>query len=528
MPDSVNPIYSATTGSEAGWSLATTDNHVIMGTLVNEVVIYERNQVTDALEAQVVLDPGVGGFTGYGGAVDMDDSTAIVGARNYMNNGGVFVYRLSGGTWNLEQVLAASDGASGDNFGKSISIHGDNIVVGSNGNNGNIGAVYWFNRSGSTWTEMDKYVPSGSNQYDGVGAAVAIHGDTVLCTAPGTYNGTVGFTGSGYVCSIASGSFAELQTLTAEAGQWSFYDDFGSTCSISAGGHLLIGATGSEVSGTDCGAVFAWHTDGGSWSPMEPITPSSPESGEQFGTSIATHGENFAVGSPGFNSWKGRAVTGVLKNNVSFTTQSIQPKTAGSSASSGQSVAFMNNRVFVGCNYGQVYVGLNDTGGYTWWDQCLELFETDIIWSGNDLVSQDFDADSYTWYWIDESGLFPTVNQVGVGNTHTPAFGGTYYLVLEKDGCQVHIELYVSPVGIDELLDSKIELMPNPVSDVLYVNSTTTNGTLEVLSVEGKVVKTETINGTVSIDVNDLDAGIYILRVSESGQVGQTRFVKVE
>lgn len=528
LPDSVNPVYSATTGSEFGWSMAATDNHVIVGSLVNEVVIYERNTTTDAHEAQVVLTPGVGGFTGFGGAVDIDDSTAVVGARNYMSNGGVFVYRLSGGVWGLEQILTASDGASGDNFGRDVAVSGNKIVVGADGNNSGTGAVYLFSRSGSTWSQDDKYVPADANSGDACGSAVDLKGDTLLCTAPLHYNGTPGHTGAAYACSVAGGTATYLQTFTAGATQWNFNDEFGNSACISENGHMLIGANGSEVSGTDCGAVFAWFQNGSTWAPMAPIVPESPQSGERFGTSIDANNEKVVIGAPGYDFWTGRAIAHALLPTVHFQIQVLDAFSGGSAPSAGQSVAFMNNKVLIGANYASVYVGLNDTGGYSWWDLCIDLLDPSVIWSGNDLSAVETNADSYTWYWIDDSGLFPVPTQVGVGSVHTPVNGGKYYLVMEKAECYVHIEIHVSLVGMNSPTSLDLAIQPNPVSDVLYVNSTSTNGTLEVLSVDGKVVKTEAINGTVSVDVNDLEAGIYILRISESGQIGQTRFVKVE
>ncbi len=527
LPDSVNPVYSATTGSEAGWSLASTDDYVIMGTLVNEAVIYERDPITDTLGAQSVLSIGSGGFSGYGGVVAIDGNTAAVGAGGYQDNGAVFVYRLIGGVWNPEDTLTASDGTSGANFGQAIALDGDIMAVSATGDAGGTGAVYLFNRVGSDWTESDKYFPTGAFAGDGVGTSVALSGDTMLCTAPNHYNGTPGHTGIGYVCSISGGGITELQTLTAGTGQWSFYDNFGVSSNISDNGHLLIGANGSEVAGTDCGAVFGWFEDGGSWSPMQPITPDNPQSGEKFGTSINSREDVFAIGAPGYDSWLGRVATGVLEVDLSFKTANLSSTDIGPYPSQGQSVAFMNNRVLVGSNYGEVYIGLNDTGGFRWWDQCLELFETDIIWSGSDLVSQDFDADSYTWYWIDESGLFSVPTQVGVGNTHTPTNGGRYYLVLEKDGCQVHVEIFVSLVGIEDVVFSEVKLSPNPVSNFLRINTRIQNAMAEIISIDGKAVSSQALAGTNSVDVSSLQPGVYVLRLTGSNGVGQSRFVKV-
>lgn len=528
LPDSINPTYSATTGSEFGWSMAATNNHVIVGSLVNEVVIYERNSSTDIHEAQALLTPGVGGFTGYGGAVDIDDSTAVVGARNYLSNGGAFVYRLSGGNWNLEQILTASDGASGDNFGRDVAISGNKIVVGADGNNSGTGAVYLFSRMGATWSEDDKYVPADANTGDACGSAVDLKGDTLLCTAPLHYNGTPGHTGAAYACSVAGGSATYLQTFTADAGQWSFYDEFGNSACISENGHMLVGANGSEVSGTDCGAVFAWYAAGSSWSPMEPIVPETPQSGERFGTSIDANDDKVLIGAPGYDFWTGRAIAHALLPTVHFQIQVLDAFSGGSAPSAGQSVAFMNNKVLVGANYAQVYVGLNDTGGYAWWNECLDILDPTVIWSGNDLSALETGADSYTWYWIDETGLFPVPTQVGVGSVHTPVNGGKYYLVMEKADCFVHVEIHVSLVGIEVSKPLEMSIQPNPTSDILWFNHVLNEGVLEVLSLDGKEISAQALKGQRSIDVSKLDAGVYVLRATTSDRIGQQKFIKVD
>lgn len=530
LPDSVNPIYSASTGGEFAWSMAATETHVIVGTLQNEAVIYERNMTTGNLEAQAIFTPGVSGFTGYGSVVAIDDSVAVVGARNYQNNGAAFVYRLSGITWMLDETLTAADGASGDNFGRSVAVSGNNIVVGADGDDNGTGAVYLFSWLGGNWSEQDKFVAAGSNTGDALGSAVALKGDTMLCTAPNHYNGTVGFTGTGYATSILGGTVTHLQTLMAANDEWDFYDDFGVSAAIADDGSLLIGASGSSVSGVDCGAVYPWYGHAGAWSRMAPIFPETPSSGERFGTAIATWGDKVSIGSPGYNGFSGRVINGFLMASVYLPIQIMEAIGGGSFPSAGQSVALTGEMTLVGANYGQTYVGAGETGRFDRYEVCLDPFEQGINWSGNTMTAAEMNADSYTWYWIDNTGTFPFPVPTLVGNTasHTPTNGGRYLLLMTKNGCHAQALVHVSLVGTDALTSLELAVNPNPVSDVLFVNSTCQNGTLEVISVDGKVVKTVVLNGAVSVDVNDFEAGIYILRISESGQVGQTRFVKVE
>lgn len=70
----------------------------------------------------------------FGHTTDLYESRAIVGAYtddiNGISTGSAFVYDLQGGSW-TESKLIASDGNSGDSFGYTVSIEGENAFVGA-------------------------------------------------------------------------------------------------------------------------------------------------------------------------------------------------------------------------------------------------------------------------------------------------------------------------------------------------------------------------------------------------------------
>jgi len=87
-----------------------------------------------SFELSIEYDP----FTDFGGSVAIDKDIMVVGASGYNNRtGGVFVYRKQqqqqqNGTWIKVQDIAPADGRPGDGFGKSVAIDGGNrIVVGA-------------------------------------------------------------------------------------------------------------------------------------------------------------------------------------------------------------------------------------------------------------------------------------------------------------------------------------------------------------------------------------------------------------
>ena len=91
-----------------------------------------------------------------------------------------------GGVEYLQRAkLTADDGAADDYFGSSVSIDGDTMVVGAYEKDSGKGAVYVFTRNTagdltSGWTELAKLTASDGSANDNFGHSVSIDGDTVV------------------------------------------------------------------------------------------------------------------------------------------------------------------------------------------------------------------------------------------------------------------------------------------------------------------------------------------------------------
>ena len=85
--------------------------------------------------------------------------------------------------------LTASDGAEGDYFGVSVSISGDTVVVGANGDDDNgdtSGSAYVFVKPSAGWSNMTqtaKLTASDGVEGDYFGYSVSVSGDTVVVGA---------------------------------------------------------------------------------------------------------------------------------------------------------------------------------------------------------------------------------------------------------------------------------------------------------------------------------------------------------
>ena len=114
--------------------------------------------------------------------------------------------------------LTASDGAAGDCFGSSVAMSGDTVVVGAVyddiGANADQGSAYVFSKPAGGWADMTqtaKLTASDGAADDNFGISVAISGDTVVVGADCDDIGANADQGSAYVFKV----FADEPTLQA-------------------------------------------------------------------------------------------------------------------------------------------------------------------------------------------------------------------------------------------------------------------------------------------------------------------------
>jgi len=158
----------------------------------------------------------------FGSFVAVDGDTLVVSARNDGDNstdsGSVSVFAWSNSTWTEQAKLTASDGASGDFFGRSVAIHNETLIVGATGDaekGYGSGSAYVFVRmSEATWTQQAKLVANDSAPGDEFGVSVAILEDTaVVCARYDDDNNDD--SGSVYVFVRSGSLWTEQAKLTA-------------------------------------------------------------------------------------------------------------------------------------------------------------------------------------------------------------------------------------------------------------------------------------------------------------------------
>jgi hypothetical protein len=224
------------------------------------------------------------------------------------DRGAAYVFernRYGADSWGQVKKMTASDAEDGDRFGSSVSISGDTIVVGAyleDGAGSRRGAAYLFARNqggADNWGQVTKLTASDAEDDDNFGFSVAISGDTVVVGAY-SEDGAGTERGAAYVFARNQGgadNWGQVQKLTASDAADPHY--FGYSVAIS-GDTIVVGAYLDDGAGTHRGAAYVFERNRGgadNWGQVTKLTASDAEDNDVFGTSVAISGDTVAVGA---------------------------------------------------------------------------------------------------------------------------------------------------------------------------------------------------------------------------------------
>jgi len=356
----------------------------------------------------------------FGVAVSVSGETVVVGApledsnatgingnqadNSSISSGAAYVFVRSAGVWSQQAYLKASNTGMGDEFGASVAVSGDTLVVGAflensnatgvNGNQAddsasNAGAAYVFVRSGSVWSQQAYLKASNTAAFDQFGAPVAVSGDTLVVGARFEDSSATGVNGeqadnsaigagAAYVFVRSGGVWSQQAYL--KASNTDADDEFGSSVAVS-GDTLVVGAylensnaTGvngnqADNSAGDSGATYVFVRSGGVWSQQAYLKASNTEAVDQFGGSVAISGDTVVVGARNEDSNS----TGVNGNQGS-----------NSAPESGACYVFVRSG---GVWSQQAYLKASNT-------EALDLFGQSVAISGDTVVVGAWQEDS--------------------------------------------------------------------------------------------------------------------------------------
>ena len=286
-----------------------------------------------------------------------DDSAATgINGEQHDNStrssGAVHVFVRSGGNWQQQSYIKASNTGNSQFFGRvvSLSANGNTLAVGAEGENSAVtgingiqndfsareaGAVYTFIRSGDRWQQQAYIKASNTEAFDRFGIALSLSadGNTLAVGADGEDSAATGINGeqnnnlglgSGAVYVFVRSGELWQQQAYIKANSFA-RNSFGRAVSLSAdGGTLAVGArlddsaaTGingdqNDNSANDSGAVYVFVNSGELWQQQAYIKASNTEEDDKFGiaVSLSADGNTLAVGANEEDS----AATGINGN----------------------------------------------------------------------------------------------------------------------------------------------------------------------------------------------------------------------
>ena len=252
---------------------------------------------------QAKLTAGDGTTNDYfGSSVSISGDNAIVSSlyesnRNGNAAGSAYIFHYNGSTWVQQAKLLASDGEELDNFGRSVAVSGDFAVVGApyeNENSPFAGAAYVFHYNGSTWVEQAKLLASDGFIGEYYGWSVSISGDDVIIGALYDTNGNGAGAGSAYVYHYDGSAWSDEQKLLASDGD--VHDWFGNAVSIS-GDYAIVGSYADDDNGDSGGSAYIFQNDGSDWAELTKVLASDGSAADQFGTSVAISDDHALAGA---------------------------------------------------------------------------------------------------------------------------------------------------------------------------------------------------------------------------------------
>ncbi|MBN1969771.1 MAG: hypothetical protein JXR48_13505 [Candidatus Delongbacteria bacterium] len=227
----------------------------------------------------------------FGSSVAIYGNYAVVGAPGDDNSAGsAYVFLLNENGWNQVQKLTAPARESEDKFGTSIAINGHYIVVGAPFSTSKNGAVFTYKLNNSNWEYQSKIMASDGGQFDAFGESISISGNDLVVGA--SKNDDRGAdSGSAYVFRFDGINWVQEANLLASDGL--AYNYFGFSVSID-NTTILVGAYGKN---TYAGAAYIFEKIDNVWVQKKIVQKPNPAAYEFFGCSVSLSGYNFAVGA---------------------------------------------------------------------------------------------------------------------------------------------------------------------------------------------------------------------------------------
>ncbi len=309
--------YSGTSYQGRSLSLSADGNTMAVGgsfdnSAAGAVWIFSRSGSTWSQVGSKLVGTGAIGASqqGYSVSLSSDGTTLAVGG--YIDNsniGAVWIFTKSGSTWSQQGSKLVGTGATGaakQGISVGLSSDGNTLVFGGRSDNSNVGAVWVFTRSGSTWSQQgSKLVGTDYVGYPIQGCSISLSADGNTLVSGGTSDNTT--VGAAWVFTRTAGVWSQEGPKLVGTGATG--DAYRGPVSISDDGNTIILAGSEDSSGI--GAFWIFKKTNGVWVQQGlKLVGSGYQGGSYQGTgyngiAISGDGYTIATGGPYDNSDEG-------------------------------------------------------------------------------------------------------------------------------------------------------------------------------------------------------------------------------
>jgi len=226
-------------------------------------------------------------------SMDVEGNTIVSGAPGEnVWTGSVYVFTKEGGTWTETQKILSPIPQEQDVFGVGVALSGNYLVVGANEVDGRKGAVYvYLKDNNGLFQYVQTLMASDAANNDFFGTSVSIAGDQMVVGAYGASNEQ----GAAYIFERDNqGSWTEVQKLTGNTSSESTH--FGWSTDIQQD---FILASAPHVDGLEAGEVYFYKRENsGTWLENQVLQGNDTVGEDFYGWCIAMHQEQLIVGAP--------------------------------------------------------------------------------------------------------------------------------------------------------------------------------------------------------------------------------------
>ncbi len=121
------------------------------------------------------------------------------------------------------------------------------------------------------------------------------------------------------------------------------------------------------------------------------------------------------------------------------------------------------------------------------------------------------------------SGYVKLIYKHGYGDCMAGCLHSDFFIFKVYDDCSVEF-ISTSQLGLtDEKPFSSVSVFPNPATHLLQISNSNKESEYKILNLQGERVKNGVILNENSIDISELDSGIYFIKVDEQKSI---KFIK--